>query len=147
MRTCRRTTGLLVLSTLAMTLGFGEVAWASCSGDACRDKDPSTEGCTSGAWDGETKDDHPGWWDSSWEVRVVVRKSRSCGNVKWAKAWQDTSCGLSSMSVWLEDDSGHVLTRYDNTTPWSQIYSNMWTGPVKACVHGCGKTICTDLDF
>jgi hypothetical protein len=117
-----------------------------CSGTGCQGKDPKTEGCDVNTTDGKSARTSWGIFGQHY-VSVVVRKSTSCGGVKWPKAQTDEVCGV--FSTWLTDSNKNELfgTRYSDSTPsHTQIYGDMWTGAVRACASVCGREACTDLD-
>ncbi len=135
---------VLVASAFIASLINGRQVWASCFGKSCDGRDPIIESCNNDVMDGPraSNDDY---------VSVWIRKTAACGGVKWPSAWMDPSCG-SVFSTWLEDSSRRELpgTRYTQSAlsepPSPQIYGNMWSGSVKACVQGCDRSACTALD-
>lgn len=135
--------GMMLMVSLASTPTH--IAQAACSGSGCHGKDPVAENCANNIQNGASR-------TIAGVMTVRVRKSTSCGGVKWPQASRDTFYTGSSFSTWLANSSYQELpgTRYTGGNSVVQIYGDMWTGPVRACAsiagYNGGQAYCTDID-
>jgi hypothetical protein len=134
---------LIVMGLLAAVPA--ERAGAVCFGTGCHGLDPIFQGCTAWAQDGAKYPLNP-------DLYVKVRKSLACGGVKWAWAERYSGYNGQTFKVWLADANGNALPGSEYvTTSGLQIYSDMWTGPVKACTSVAGylngQVRCTPVDY
>lgn len=131
MRFARLRIGLaVVILVVSCFVGTAKTTFALCSGAGCYNKDPSTEGCSTGAYTANSASGSGG----GVSILVELRYSPSC-NANWTRV---TRTG-SSTSTWL--DAHTTLGRYTfGTVGWC----NMVDGTGTVCGGGRGGASSTN---
>ena len=120
--------GLVVLTLIVSCLvGTAKTTFAACSGSGCNNKDPNTEGCSTGAITANSATGSSG----GYTLQVELRYSSSCNS-----NWNRVTRLNSSTSTWLD---AHLVASSGSTGKYifgTSGWSSMWDGTGTVCADG-----------